>query len=56
MDWAMVLDVVLKIFGAIGGCAVVGTMTPNSASHPAADAALRVFNWAGANVGRARNR
>ena len=39
----------------MGGFSVLATMTPNSADNKVVDMVMRIVNFLGANVGKAKN-
>ena len=51
-NWEQVLMVVSSI---VGGFSVLATMTPNSADNKVVDMVMRIVNFLGANVGKAKN-
>ena len=57
IDWLMENweQVLMGVSSIVGGFSVLATMTPNSADNRVVDAVMRVINFIGANVGKAKN-
>jgi len=57
IDWVMENweQVLMGVSSIVGGFSVLATMTPNSADNRVVDAVMRVINFIGANVGKAKN-
>ena len=51
-NWEQVL---MGVSSIVGGFSVLATMTPNSADNKVVDMVMRVVNFLGANVGKAKN-
>lgn len=51
-NWEQILMGVTSI---VGGFSVLATMTPNSADNKVVDMVMRVVNFLGANIGKAKN-
>jgi len=57
IDWVMENweQVLMGVSSIVGGFSILATMTPNSADNRVVDAVMRVINFIGANVGKAKN-
>ena len=51
-NWEQVL---MGVSSIVGGFSVLATMTPNSADNKVVDMVMRIVNFLGANVGKAKN-
>jgi len=48
-------EILMGATSIVGGFSVLATMTPNSCDNRVVDAVMRVINFLGANIGKAKN-